>query len=45
LKLIRIFRKQVVRMGGPGTHTVIGLHISDAETLGSITIFIKEQIT
>ena len=32
-------------MGGPGTHTVIGLHISDAESLGPITIFIKEQIT
>ena len=32
-------------MGGPGTHTIIGLHISDAESLGSITRFIKEQIT
>lgn len=32
-------------MRGPGTHTIIGLHISDAESLGSITRFIKEQIT
>jgi hypothetical protein len=32
-----------VRIGGPATHTIID-HISDAESLGSITTFIKEQL-
>jgi hypothetical protein len=40
LKLRRIFRKQFVGMGGPGTHIIIGLHISDAKSLGSISRFI-----